>query len=431
MSERVAANLRFGTDGIRGRAPEELSPAVARALGAALRGLAGPAPVAVGRDTRASGLALREGLLEGLGGEVVDLGVLPTGGFGALLAAGEAGYGVMITASHNPAHDNGLKVLRPGGGKASDAEERALEAGMAGPLAPAPPLALRHLDGAARVTRLLVERAPVRLDGLKIVLDAAHGAAWSCGPAVLRALGAEVVPLGCAPDGHNINAGLGATAPEALAQAVVEHGAQLGVALDGDADRCVLVDARGQVVDGDALLWLVARPPGLVGTVMCNAALERACVAAGLGFERVGVGDRLVAARLAELGWPVGGEPSGHVLFADGLPGGDGLYTALRVLAGGADLVGRLRGWRPDPQVQRGVSARVRVPLEALVQLAQAEAAAHAAGVSRTLVRWSGTEPKLRILVEAPDAALAQGWAERLVEVATAEICARALWPAG
>lgn len=412
---------QFGTDGIRGRVGEGITHGLAVALGAALRHLAGPGAVAIARDTRLSGPMLTTALVQGLGGELVDLGVLPVGCFSGLLAEGLAPWGVMITASHNPPEDNGLKVLRPGGTKATDAEERALEAWMrAPPSAPVLPR-VQVLDGGTLATELLLRHAPARLDGLRVVLDTAHGAGFAVAPRVLRALGAEVVHIGATPDGARINT-TGAVALGALQAAVVQHQAQLGLALDGDADRCVLVHADGEVIDGDALLWLVAQPPGLVGTVMCNAALERACAGAGIGFERVGVGDRLVAARLAELGWPSGGEPSGHVLFRDGLPGGDGLLTALRVLAGGVDLRARLEGWRPDPQVLIAVAARQRVPLDDLPELAALEAEAQAAGVSRTLVRWSGTEPRLRVLVEAPELALAQRWAQRLGDAARARI---------
>lgn len=409
----------FGTDGIRGRWPEHpLSPVVVAALGRALRERFPTEPIAIARDTRASGPALCESLLGGLGGEVVDLGELPTAGLSALLAQGVAAAGVMVTASHNPWWDNGVKVMGGDGRKLPDAAEAALSARVLALGEVTPALARsRALDATERYLQALRDCLPANfsLSGQKIAVDAANGAAWRTAPRLLEALGAEVVALGCAPDGRNINAGAGALHPEPLAQLVRARGCAAGIALDGDADRCVLVDESGRVVDGDGLLLLLARPPGVVGTVMCNAALERALAARGLGLERVAVGDRFVAERLRALGWPVGGEPSGHVLFSDGLPTGDGLLTGLLALAGGS-IAGRLAGWHPDPQVLLNVPVSRRVPLDTLAELAEAEAAARAEGASRVLLRYSGTEPQLRVMVEAPEHTLAQHCADQLAD---------------
>ncbi|MCB9759326.1 MAG: phosphoglucosamine mutase [Alphaproteobacteria bacterium] len=415
---------RFGTDGIRGRWPEPpLTPDTAAALGRALRARVGEAPVVIGRDTRESGPALRDALLIGMGGDVVDLGVLPTAGVSAALAQGLGAAGVVITASHNPWTDNGLKVLGPGGGKLPTAEEAALDAALDAPPTAAPPLQLREVDGAALYQDAVLACLPpgFTLRGLRVAVDAAHGAAWQTAPALLGALGAEVVALGCAPDGRNINEGVGALHPDGLAQAVPAAGCAVGIALDGDADRCVLVDGAGEILPGDGLLLLVARAPGVVGTVMCNAALERALGALGVGFERVAVGDRNVAERMAALDWPVGGEPSGHVLLAGGLPTGDGLLTALFVLGGGPDLRARLGGWRPDPQALVNARVPAKPPLASL-GVDALQAAALAAGASRVLLRYSGTEPKLRVMVEAPEQALAERQARALADALTERI---------
>lgn len=409
----------FGTDGIRGQWPAEpLSPAVVSALGRALREQVGDAPVAIARDTRESGAAVCRALLDGLGGEVIDLGVLPTAGLSVALSDGIAAAGVMVTASHNPWRDNGVKVMGADGRKRSDEAESALSDRIR-TLGQVPPRPVQRRDepGFERYIRHVLARLPkdFSLSGQRIALDAAHGAAWQTAPRVLRELGAEPVVLGCAPDGRNINEGVGALHPEALVRVVREQGCAAGIALDGDADRCVLVDEVGEVVDGDGLLLLLARPPGVVGTVMCNAALERALRARGLGLERAAVGDRFVAEGMQALGWPVGGEPSGHVLFDDGLPTGDGLLTGLRALAGGP-LRAQLGGWRPDPQVLVNVAVSRRVPLDTVPELTAAQARVLAEGASRVLLRYSGTEARLRVMVEATDAAIAQRGAQVLVD---------------
>lgn len=416
----------FGTDGIRGRFPEPpMDLNTATDLGRALRNRIGDAPLLLARDTRESGPALAKAVARGAGGEVLDLGVLPTPAASALLAEGWGAAAVVITASHNPWFDNGLKVLGAGGVKLSDADEAALAREMATPRQHNPSTLHRvPCDGERAYERLMIERAPApwRLKGVKIALDAANGAAARTAPSILRALGVELTVIGDTPDGKNINEGVGAVHPEALAKVVRETGAAVGIALDGDGDRCQLIDAAGELVDGDALLLLLARAPGVVGTVMSNAALERALLSRGLGFARAAVGDRYVAEELSRRGWRVGGEPSGHVLLAEGFPTGDGLLTALFALADGVDLQARLRGFRPDPQALLAVPVARKTPLDAVPELSVIEAEARAAGVSRVLLRYSGTEPKLRVMVEAPELALAQAWAQRLAQSAQAAL---------
>lgn len=421
----------FGTDGIRGRWQDDvLNEATARRLGQALLERFG-GPVALVRDTRESGQAITAALGDSLRGQGTDYGVLPTPALSVLLAQGVAAVGVAITASHNPWHDNGLKVLAPGGGKLAPALEAELDAAVAG--GGVPPYSSAGLptrtagDGAERYLGALLACLPAdfRLDGVSLVLDCANGAAWRTAPEALRRLGAEVTALAAAPDGRNINEGVGAASAAgrlALAEAVRARGAAAGIALDGDGDRCALVDADGGLVDGDALLWLLARPPGLVGTVMCNGALEQRLSAQGIGFARAAVGDRNVAIEMKRLGWPVGGETSGHALLDDGLPTGDGLLTALRVLAGGLDLRDRLAGWSLLPCAERSVRVAAKPPLDGLPSVAAAVGAVKAAGATRVVLRYSGTEPKLRALVEAGEQGAADAGLERLLAATLAAI---------
>jgi phosphoglucosamine mutase len=421
----------FGTDGIRGRWGQlPLTEEIAQGLGFALRKHYGAGVIALARDTRESGEDIRDALISGMSGRVVDLGVLPTPGLSALLADGQAVCGVAITASHNPWHDNGLKVLEGDGHKPSQATQDRLEDELVSGTFQSgrdrlnPTLSLDEGPGLDRYVELFLQHLPAdfRLDGVHVALDAAHGAAFQSAPRVLEALGARVDAIGVSPDGRNINEGLGAVHPEVLAQRVKDTGAQVGICLDGDADRGILIDAAGRVIDGDAVLLLMARGPGVVGTVMSNAALERQLKGRGLGFRRTPVGDRHIAAELARSGWHVGGEPSGHVLLSDGLPTGDGLLSCLRVLAGGLDLQARLADWRPDPQVLINLKVPHKPPLQDLPGLALAQQRALEDGASRVLLRYSGTEPKLRVMVEARRADVAQRLAERLAEQALQEI---------
>ncbi len=414
----------FGTDGIRGRWPDVLTPDAATRLGAALRGRY--ARVAVVRDTRASGAEVQAALLAGLGDHALICGVLPTPGLSALLATGVAEAGVAITASHNPWQDNGLKVLGPGGRKLDPDDEAALAEAMAW-AAPAgvPAFPLELADAESRYLAAVRAVLPpgTWLDGARIVFDGAHGAAWRVGPTLLRALGAEVVPVGCAPDGRNINEGVGAVHPELAAVLVHEAEADCGIVVDGDGDRVVLIDRTGDVLDGDAVLLLLAPPvgrasfpaDGVVGTVMSNVALEQALAERGLDFARAAVGDRNVAIEMAVRGWNLGGEPSGHVLLSDGLPTGDGLVTALRVLSGGLDLAERLGGWAPAPSASVSGRVAARPALEGLLEVELALERARSRGAARIVLRYSGTEPKLRVLVEAGTQDLADALAGALL----------------
>lgn len=415
----------FGTDGVRGRwGQAPLTVPLVRALGASIRKHLGPGPVLLARDTRASGPELRDALLMGLGGDAVDLGVLPTPAVSVLLQQGQGVGGLVLTASHNPWHDNGIKVVAADGRKLRPEQERAIEHdALTATWDWGSTLTMQDAPGhAAYVAALLQAAEELDLQGVQVALDCANGAGFRTAPEALRALGATVHAIGVEPDGQNINRGLGAVHPQVLAQHVVDTGSQLGICLDGDADRCILVDHTGRIVDGDGLLWLLRRGPGVVGTVMCNAALPRRLAQVGLDFARAGVGDRQVAMEMQARGWHVGGEPSGHVLLSDGFPTGDGLLTALRVLAGGVDLAERLSDWTLDPQAKINVRVAQKPPLDSLSELASAQEEALQAGISRVLLRYSGTEPKLRILVEAPDQELASAWAQRLAECALAEL---------
>lgn len=414
--------MRFGTDGIRGRWPAEpLTPAVAEALATAVAARFGPR-LAVVRDTRATGPAVLAAVCRGRGVAVQDLGVLPTPAVSVFVAQGRADAGLAITASHNPWHDNGLKVVGPGGTKLSPQDEAALDTALSAALGtvggPASAAVDRHAEGLEAYVAAVLAALPggTWLSGVRVAVDCAHGAAWQTAPRILAELGAEVVALGVAPDGRNINVDRGAVHPQALAAAVRDQDCAVGLALDGDADRCVLVNAAGRVVDGDAVLLLLAEGPGVVGTILCNEALAVALTAQGRTLVRTPVGDRHVAQALGRLGWTVGGEPSGHVLLSDGLPTGDGLLTGLRVIAGGPDLASRLADWRPHAQASAAVPVTDRPPLETLAPLQ----AALGALTGRAVVRYSGTEPRLRLQVEAPRADVAERELASLLEAVRA-----------
>lgn len=404
---------RFGTDGIRGRYGREVTEDVARAVGGAVVDALGPW-VAIARDTRPSGPALEAALVEGIvraGGYAVPYGLLPTPALSVVVAEHAAfDAAVMLTASHNPAADNGLKVLGPDGGKIGARTRAAVEAGLGGvPARPGGQARANH-GGARSYLGWSVARHGHALAGLHLVVDAANGAAATLAPAVLRALGARVDSLGGA-DGARINDGCGALHPAALVAAVRAAGADAGVALDGDGDRLALVTGDGRVLDGDALLWLLAEGEVVVGTVMSNLGLERGLAARGIRFVRTAVGDAEVAEGMAATGARVGGEPSGHVLLAGGAPTADALDVAVRALAGGP-LGPRLAGYTPSVQhhrtLPRGeVGSLDRVPT--LVADAEAEGA-------RVVVRPSGTEPVVRVMVEHADSARGAALVDGLVE---------------
>ena len=439
----------FGTDGVRGLANGDLTADLALRLGeAAARVLVGQVdgrrPLAVvGRDTRISGQFLEHAVVAGLasaGVDVLRLRVVPTPGVAYLTDHLSADLGVVISASHNPMPDNGIKLLGRGGHKLDDAVEQAIEAAMD------TPVTLPTGADVGRVTPYastiadyvehLVETLDVRLDGLTVVLDCAHGAAHEAGPKALAAAGARVIPIGDRPDGLNINSGCGSTDLTALRQAVLEHGADAGFAVDGDADRCLAVDHTGQVVDGDQILGLLAvalREQGrlaqdtLVATVMSNLGLHQAMTAAGVRIEQTAVGDRYVLEAMRAGGFSLGGEQSGHVILSRHATTGDGLLTALHVMqwmsVSGRSLRDLASRVRRLPQVLVNVPGvdkdRTDDP-ELLAAVAAEEAELGAEG--RVLLRASGTEPLVRVMVEAPTQERAQAVADRLAGVVRARL---------
>ncbi len=426
----MASMLRFGTDGIRGRAGSfPIDPPTAWVLGRVLGGQA--RRVLIARDSRVSGPALVAALVAGVGAagaEPVPLGVLPTPALSALLERGWGERGVMVTASHNPPHDNGLKVLGSSGHKLGDEAQLKLQDELNRVLVRGAPagvfptvVAPRHGEALDAYLEAVLCRLPSGrwLEGCRLVLDGAFGAGAHTAPALLEALGAEVIPFACEPDGERINVGCGAVRPEALADLVVQRGAQLGIGLDGDADRGVMVSASGRVLDGDALLFLLASGAEVVGTIMTGGGLEEALRVRGIGLVRTPVGDRFVDAAVHGRQLAVGAETSGHVCLADGLPTADGMLSCLRVLAGGTDLDARLVGYQPWPRVQQNVAVTDRPPIDSLPELVRACAMVEAdlGPGGRTLLRYSGTEPLLRVLVEGRDEPSVQRAAAILVSV--------------
>jgi phosphoglucosamine mutase len=436
----------FGTDGIRGRVGTQVSPALAMQVGFWCGQVLPPSgPILIGMDSRSSGAMLVAALTAGLtaaGREVWTLGLCPTPAIpGAIRRLGAAG-GVMVSASHNPPHDNGIKVFGASGAKLSRGQQQAIEAGLQGVGASG---GFRG-DGVVHDRQNLLadyQRALVasvlgrRLDGCSIVLDLCWGAATACGEAVFRALGANLTVLHGQPDGERINVGCGSTHLDPLRRAVVEQGASMGFAFDGDADRMLAVDGRGRVVDGDQILYLwgtsllaEGQLPAnrIVATVMSNLGFERAWQAKGGVLERTPVGDQHVHQAMEQMGAGLGGEQSGHILSARHGMSGDGLLTALQV----ATLLHRsgqsLAGWMdssftPYPQVLVNVTVPDRQRRQQWQQcepLSKAVAAAEAAmdGCGRVLVRASGTEPLLRVMVEAADQKLVDHWASMLARQA-------------
>ncbi|HZP60819.1 MAG TPA: phosphoglucosamine mutase [Opitutaceae bacterium] len=441
----------FGTDGIRGPYG---GPAVNEAffarLGVAaarwLRSGGGPenARVVIGRDTRFSGPALEAALASGLHRErrqAVSLGVVPAPATARAVTAEQAALGAMITASHNPAADNGIKFFDARGVKLSDEEEGRLEQLLPADAPVSADAAVLPTADALTpyitAVQALLPRGSLR--GWCIALDTANGATSLTSPAVLQSLGAEVIALGNAPDGHNINAGIGSEHPEPLAHRVRTAGARLGIAHDGDGDRCVLCDETGAVLDGDEILTILAlhalargtlRKKILVATVQSNLGVDAAVRAAGGCVVRTPVGDRYVSERMRTEGAALGGESSGHVIFADFSSAGDGLVAALKVIevmqATGKPLSELRRGLRKFPQATANLCVREKRPLEELTRLRAAVAALEAeiGPHGRVLVRWSGTEPKLRFLVENENEAAARRGVERLLSAARDELMA-------
>lgn len=434
----------FGTDGIRGtvgQAPmtPDFVMRLGHAVGQVLRAGRPQATVLIGKDTRISGYMLESALESGLnsaGADVVLLGPLPTPGVAYLTRAQRADLGIVISASHNPFADNGIKFFSAHGTKLPDAWEHDVEAALEQPAHWAASAELgkaRRLDDAAgRYIEFCKSTFPssLSLRGLRIVVDAAHGAAYHIAPKVFHELGADVVAIGCAPDGFNINQQVGATHPQALVEAVQAHQADLGVALDGDADRLQLVDAQGRLFNGDELLYLMVAErldrgeavPGVVGTQMTNLAVELALKARGVTLERARVGDRYVLEMLEARGWLLGGEGSGHLLALDRHTTGDGLISALQVLTAMVRSQKSLAELLADVQLFPQTLINVRLQpgqdwQNSPALKAQTEAVTAMLGqTGRVLVRASGTEPLLRIMVEAEDAQQALVCAQRLAE---------------
>jgi phosphoglucosamine mutase len=437
----------FGTDGVRGRFGGPLINAdfAARLGFAAAAWLARPVRVLVGRDTRISGVVLEAAVMRGLraaGAEAISLGIVPTPAVARAVCSEGAALGVVITASHNPADDNGIKFFGPAGVKLTDEQELAIEqllpasvASVAGAAAaPESDSGRAAVDYIAAVSQLLPADA---LRGWRIVLDTANGATCGTSPVVLRALGAEVAGIGDTPDGGNINAGVGSEHPGPLAAQVVACGARLGVAHDGDGDRCVLCDERGHVLDGDEILTILATHAlsrgrlienTLVATVQSNLGVDAAVTAAGGRVLRTNVGDRYVIERMLLEGAMLGGESSGHVICADVSPTGDGLVAALKVievmLETGRPLSELRRVLRKFPQLTSALNVREKKPVESLPGLvATMRALEQELGTQgRILVRYSGTEAKLRLLVEGPDEAIVRAALARLEAAARAEL---------
>jgi phosphoglucosamine mutase len=434
----------FGTDGIRGTVGQvPITPdfvlRLAHAVGQVLKETEARPTVLIGKDTRISGYMLESALESGFnsaGVDVVLLGPLPTPGVAYLTRAQRASLGVVISASHNPFPDNGIKFFSSKGSKLPDAWELAVEAALEKAPVWAESAMLgkaRRLDDAAgRYTEFCKSTfaSDLTLKGMKIVVDAAHGAAYHIAPQVFHELGAEVIAIGCAPDGLNINQGVGATHPEALVHAVKEHGADFGVALDGDADRLQVVDADGRLYNGDELLYLMAddrlgrdeHVPGVVGTLMTNMAVEVALKARGVQFVRAKVGDRYVLEELEKHKWILGGEGSGHLLALDKHTTGDGLVSALQVLQAcvrsGKTLAQLLGGVTLFPQTLINVRLAPGQDWKSNARMVEETKAAEAAlgDSGRVLIRASGTEPLVRVMVEARDAALAQSCAQRIAD---------------
>jgi phosphoglucosamine mutase len=439
----------FGTDGVRGPyGGPVINEAFAERLGlAAAAWLPAKGRVLIGRDTRFSGAALEAAIARGLragGAEPVSLGVVPTPAVSRAVRLHRAALGVVITASHNPAADNGIKFFGPRGVKLTDEDEfdieRHLPATLTGGATPmtTTATALASQEAGAEYVVAMQALLPANsLAGWRIVLDTANGATCATSPVVLRALGAEVIGLGAAPDGRNINAGVGSEHPEELAARVRATGARLGIAHDGDGDRCVLCDERGDVLDGDEILTILAQHAlrrgtlaanTLVVTVQSNLGVDAALAAAGGRVSRTDVGDRYVIERMFAQGATLGGESSGHIICAEVAPTGDGLVAALKVievmLATGRPLSELRRVLKKFPQGSRALTVREKRPLEALPALVAAIGALEAelGAQGRVLVRFSGTEAKLRMLVEGPtETAVTDGLA-RLEAAARAEL---------
>src|SRR4051812_21939947 len=437
------ARKYFGTDGIRGLANMVITPDLAMRVGMAA-GLAFQRGehrhrVVIGKDTRLSGYIIENALVAGftsVGMDVMLLGPVPTPAVAILTSSLRCDLGVMISASHNPFDDNGIKLFGPDGYKLSDESEARIEALIDDPakrLAGSRELgrAKRIDDGRFRYIEFAKRTLPrhLRLDGLRVVVDCANGAAYKVAPEALWELGADVIALGVDPDGFNINREVGSTAPEALSRKVREMRADIGIALDGDADRVVVVDEKGHLIDGDQLMAVIAQSwkedgrlarPGIVATVMSNLGLERFLKGQGIDLVRTPVGDRYVLERMRAQGYNVGGEQSGHIILSDFATTGDGFVAALQVLA----MVQKLRRpvsevchrFDPLPQILKNVRYRSGKPLEdADVKLAIVDGENRLNGHGRLLIRSSGTEPVIRVMGEGEDRILVEDVVDTIV----------------
>ncbi|MGB3738879.1 MAG: phosphoglucosamine mutase [Pontixanthobacter sp.] len=434
----------FGTDGIRGRINADVMTAetamrVGQAAGRHFMRGDHRHRVVIGKDTRLSGYMMESALVAGftsVGMDVIMTGPLPTPAIALITREMRADMGVMISASHNLYEDNGIKLFGPDGFKLSDGDERAIEAAILQP---------QELVDAARVGRARrIEDArgryihavkqsvsdETRFDGLKVVVDCAHGAAYQVAPSAIWELGAEVVTLGVEPDGTNINRGVGSTSLDALKAKVVSEKADIGIALDGDADRLIVIDERGQTVDGDQIMALIATRMhekgdltggGLVATVMSNLGLERYLTTQGLTLERTKVGDRHVLERMRSGGFNVGGEQSGHIILLDYATTGDGTTAALRILASlvrsGKRASELMHLFDPVPQLLKNVRYDGGDPLaDATVKAVIAGAEAELAGTGRLVIRASGTEPVIRVMAEGDDGAQVEQVVDRICD---------------
>ena len=448
------ARKYFGTDGVRGLVGEyPITPDFAMKLGyAAGKVLAAKearkngehAGVLIGKDTRVSGYMLEAALVAGFTAAGVDVfltGPLPTPGVAYLTRALRLSAGVVISASHNPYHDNGIKFFSAGGKKLPDEVELAIEAAIDEPQQCVGSRELgkakRVDDAAGRYIEFCKSTFPNDLDlrGLKIVVDCAHGAAYHIAPHVFHELGAEVVTIGAQPNGFNINEEVGATHTDALRRAVLAEAADYGIALDGDGDRLMMIGRDGSLFDGDMLLYVLARHRqdkgvlggGVVGTLMTNLGVENAFKSHGIGFGRAKVGDRYVLEMLQEKGWQVGGEGSGHLLCLDAHTTGDGIVSALQVLTAVQESGRTLSDFCKELTLSTQVLKNVRIVRgfdcngnEAIkAEVSEAETAMGSAG--RVLLRPSGTEPVVRVMVEHTDNTIAKQWAERIAAVVTRE----------
>ena len=439
------ARKYFGTDGIRGSVgtapitPDfvmHLGHAAGKVLARSENAVNGRPTVLIGKDTRISGYMLEAALEAGFTAAGVDVllaGPIPTPAVAYLTRALRLSAGVVLSASHNPYQDNGIKFFSAQGNKLPDAVEEAIEAALETPMLCVTSEKLgraKRLDDArGRYIEFCKSTFPNELDlrGMKLVVDCAHGAAYHIAPDVFHELGAEVVAIGNQPNGFNINERCGATAPQALSEAVRTHSADLGIALDGDADRLIMVDSSGRVFNGDELLYVMVKDrlanggvEGAVGTLMTNMAVESAFKSMGVGFARAKVGDRYVLELLQERGWQIGGEGSGHLLFLDKHTTGDGIISALQVLAALRHSGQTLSGVTSDMQLWPQTLLNVKIApsfdwktsKSLMAEKERVEAELGEAG--RVLIRPSGTEPLLRVMVEAREASLAKSLAERL-----------------